>query len=287
MSETTLQQLQDWMKTIITTRGDLKQKLQQAEEQFNLNIGDAVEAKRGVSAERRMDIYASGYVLRLLDCMKCDFPGLQAFMGEDLFDVFAKAYIVSLPSQSWSLYVLTERFPDFLRATEPENKTNNEQQQNLIELPAEIATFERTRAELSIAKGTEGEENPNQPETDITDYLLGHTIIQSSPTLRLLKQKFPLNEFLNELAKGNNPVLPERKTTYVAFSRKDYRIRITELEQWQYEFLNACKDPVSIHECAVKASEVSRVDVKTILANLMVWLPVVVEMRVVKIHIGT
>lgn len=282
MSET-LEQLQAWMKTIITTRGDLKQKLQQAEEKFNLNIGDAVEAKRGVSAERRMDIYATGYVLRLLDCMKCDFPGLQAFMGEDLFDVFAKAYIVSLPSQSWSLYNLTERFPAFLRTTEPENKNNNEQQRDLIELPAEIATFERTRAELSIAKGTEGENSHDQPEADITDYLLGHTIIQASPTLRLLKQKFPLIDFLNELVKANNPALPERKTTYVAFSRKDYRIQITELEHWQYEFLKACKEPASIHECAVKASEGSGVDVKVVLARLVVWLGIVREYRILKI----
>lgn len=283
MSET-LEQLQAWMKTIITTRGDLKQKLQQAEETFHLKIGDAVEAKRGVSAERRMDIYATGYVLRLLDCMKCDFPGLQAFMGEDLFDVFAKAYIVSLPSQSWSLYNLTERFPNFLRATEPEDKTNNEQQQDLIELPAEIATFERTRAELSIAKGTEGEDKHNEPEADITDYLLGHTIIQASPTLRLLKQKFPLIDFLNELAKGNNPMPPERQTTYVAFSRKDYRIQITELEHWQYEFLNACKEPASINECAVKAGEGSGVDVKVVLARLVVWLGMVRGVGIMKYY---
>lgn len=281
MPETTLQQLQAWMKTIITTRGDLSQKIQQAEKTFNLRMNDAVEAKRGVSAERRMDIYASGYVLRLLDCMKCDFPGLQAFMGEDLFDVFAKAYIVSLPSQSWSLYHLTERFPEFLRATEPRNQTSNEQQQNLIELPAEIAAFERTRAELGITKGTEGEHNEPQ-NSDATDFLMGEAIIQASPALRLLQQKFPLNDFLNELSKGNNPPPPERKTTYVAFSRHHYRIRITELEHWQYAFLKACKEPASVHECAVKASEESGVEAGVVLGRLVVWLDLAWAIKIIK-----
>lgn len=272
MPETTLQQLQGWMKTIITTRGDLAQKIQQAEETFKLPMNDAVEAKRGVSAERRMDIYASGYVLRLLECMKADFPGLNAFMGEELFDVFAKAYIVSLPSQSWSLYHLTERFPEFLRSTQPKGEPGNKELQNIIELPAEIATFERTRAELGIAKGTEGEEY-HAAQPDAADYLIGETIIQASPTLRLLQQKFPLNEFLNELSRGNKPQPPERKTTYVAFSRKNYRIHITELEHWQYAFLNACKEPASVHECAKKAAEESEVEPGIILANLFIWLP--------------
>lgn len=283
MSET-LEQLQSWLKTIITARGNLKQKLEEAEERCRLSIGDAVESKRGVSAERRLDIYASGYVLRLLDCMKADYPCLMAFMGEELFDVFAKAYIVSLPSQSYSLYHLSERFPQFLRATEPEDVSGDELQHALFELPAEIAAFERIKAELAIAKGTEGDDTYNNNSSSFTDpsfYLPGDTSIKASPTLRLLKQKFPLNDFLDELAKGNNPALPDRKTTYVAFCRKNYRIRIFELEHWQYEFLNACKESSSMHECAQRASAASGVEVKHILAGLMVWLPVAKEVGMI------
>ena len=282
MSEPALYELQAWLKTVITTRGNLKQKLEQAAETFQLKIENVVEAKRGVSAERRLDIYAAGYVLRLLECMKCDYPGLQAFMGEELFNIFAKAYIVSLPSQSWSLYHLSERFPQFLHATEPENVSGNPQQQDLIELPAEIAMFERTKAELMYAKGTEGDAAFNTPfSANPADYLLTQNRIQAAPTLRLLKQKFPLNDFLNQLQQGSNPEPPARKTTYVALTRKNYRLHIAETNFWQYAFLNACTEPAPIHECAQKAAEETGVGAKNILAGLMVWLPVMVEMGAV------
>jgi Putative DNA-binding domain len=267
------------MKTVITTRGNLAQKLEQAAETFQLAVNDVVEAKRGVSAERRMDIYASGYVLRLLECMKCDFPGLQAFMGEQLFDLFAKAYIVSLPPQSWSLYHLSERFPPFLRDTEPPTENTGELQQILAQLPAEIAAFERTRAELGGAKGTEELPGFNGPHLfDPIPYLVGEIPLAVSPALRLLKQKFPLNEFLTRLEKGETPNPPAPQTTYVIFTRLNYRIRMAEIEHWQYVFLNACREGKNIHAGAQQAAGETGMEVQTIQANLLVWLPVVVEM---------
>jgi hypothetical protein len=286
MSEPNLYELQAWMKTVITTRGNLKQKLEHAAETFQLKIEDVVESKRGVSAERRLDIYAAGYVLRLLECMKCDYPGLMAFMGETLFDTFAKAYIVSLPPQSWSLFHLSERFPQFLRATEPDYTLGDLQQQQLIELPAEIAAFERAKAELNFAKGTEGDPDFNtNAGFDLSDYLLGQATIHASPCLRLLKQKFPVNDFLNGLQQGLSPKPPEQKTTHVALTRTYYRIRVAELEHWQYAFLNCClQQPGGIHACAQKAAEESGINVQTILAGLMIWLPVMVEMGAVVVQ---
>jgi hypothetical protein len=276
MAEQTLNQMQQWMKTVITTRGDLKQKLEYAADIFNLKIDEVVESKRGVSAQKRLDIYAAGYVLRLLECMKCDFPGLQAFMGEEVFEVFAKAYIVSLPSQSWSLFKLSERFPQFLLDTQPKNDLENK---SLLELPAEIAAFERAKAEVVYIKGTE--EFPEQniiSEVEPMNFLLDENFIQASPCLRLLKQKFPLNNFLNQLQQGEFSEPPEEKTTYMAITRKNYRLRMAELEEWQYVFLNSCKQSISIHTCAKKAAEESGVEVKIVLAKLLIWLPIALEM---------
>ncbi len=278
MAERKLKQMQEWMKTVIVTRGNLLQKLENAKGIFDLAIDDVVESKRGLSAERRLDIYASGYVLRLLECMKSDFPGLQAFMGEEVFEVFAKAYIVSLPSQSWSLFNLSERFPQFLRDTRPKNESNNFESQRLLDLPAEIATFERMKAELGHTKGTEGIFANSFPESELMDFLVEENFIQASPCLRLLKQKFPLNDFLNQLQQGEFPEPPDEKNTYVALTRKNYRLRIAEIEQWQFVFLKNCKEKISIQTCAQKTADESGTDVKKILANLLVWLPAMAEM---------
>lgn len=277
MPEPRLDQLQGWMRTIITSRGNLQQKLEQAAAEYQMQIGEVVAAKRGVSAERRMDIYAAGYVLRLLECLRADFPGLRAFMGEELFELFAKAYIVSLPPQSWSLFQLSERFPQFLEDTSPAGQKNIPAA--MFELPAEIARFERTRATMAWIKGMEGDafcETENA--AGIMDYLLGETTVQAAPCLCLLEQKYPLQEFLQQLETGLSPPPPMPQTTRLAFTRKHYRLRIHELEHWQFVFLEQCHQPTALQECARIAAEVSGTDIKTILAAQMVWLPLMREM---------
>src|SRR4051812_20927025 len=103
MSDETLATLQHWMKTVITERGSLKEKLQSAARRHNLGVEEIVSDRRGLSAEARLGIYTSGYVLRLLECMRADFPALRAFVGDAVFDAFAKAYLISWPPRSSSL----------------------------------------------------------------------------------------------------------------------------------------------------------------------------------------
>lgn len=270
MPEHSLQQLQHWMETVIITRGDLQEKLHIA----GLDIDELIASKKGLSAQRRLDIYASGYVLRLLECMKCEFPALQAFMSEPVFEVFAKAYIVSLPPKSWSLFSFGERFPQFLRDTQPTDL----EEQALWALPAEIATLERIKAEVMNSAGTEQNASPAAHlSPGILDYLYEDSSFQAAPCLRLVQLKFPLIDFITQLEQGNTPAIPEKKTSYLAVTRKDFRLRMLHLEPWQYAFLEACSDPVSAHQGAVKAAETSGVEVKKLLAHLFVWLPLAID----------
>jgi hypothetical protein len=183
------------------------------------------------------------------------------------------------------LFHLSERFPQFLKDTEPKIAANNPLQQNLIELPAEIARFERAKAELMLVKGTENDASfQYAPLNNPAEFLMNGFTVFASPCLRLLKQKFPLNEFLNGLQQGHSPEPPVARTSYVALTRTNYRIRVAELEQWQFAFIENCKEPASVHACAQKAAEASGVNVQNILAALMIWLPVMLEMGMVGIQ---
>jgi len=274
MSDSSLRNIQHWMETVVTTRGDLREKLQKAAGALHLDIQDLVESKRGVSAHRRLDIYASGYVLRLLECLKSDYPGLLAFMGEEAFEAFAKAYIVSLPPQSWSLFYLGQRFPQFLRDTQPASATPDA----LMELPAEIAALERLKTEVHYVPGTE--EQVGETDTVATgtlDYFFDGTRVQTASCLRLVELKYPLTDFLHRLEQGEMPPLPDRRTTLLAVTRKNYRLRIQELEPWQFAFLQACAESVSIQEAAKMAAEISGIAMEAILARLFVWLPLAMD----------
>ena len=114
MSEQSLSVLEHWMKTVIVERGGLSEKLQAAARQHGLLADDVVAESRGLSAQERLAVYTGGYVLRLLECMRADFPALRGFVGDSVFDAFAKAYVITMPPVSHSLYDLGADFPRFL-----------------------------------------------------------------------------------------------------------------------------------------------------------------------------
>ncbi|MCA1558687.1 MAG: DNA-binding domain-containing protein [Acidobacteria bacterium] len=155
MTEQRLSVLQQWMKAVVTERGGLPEKLRAASEQHGLRIENIVAEKRGLSAQKRMSIYTTGYVIRLLECLRADFPALRNFVGDAVFDAFAGAYIINQQPKSHSLFDLGASFPQFLEETKPKASQLDAELTALLDLPAELAKLERARSEVMRARGTE------------------------------------------------------------------------------------------------------------------------------------
>ncbi len=147
-----LHEKQAWLQEVITGRGNLKEKVEKAQQYYSRSIEDTIVSKRGVSAYQRVDIYAAGYVLRLVECLKNDYPYLLKFMGSSLFEVFAKAYLLTLPPNGWSLFNLGRRFPMFLLDTKP-TPTAGITPNPSLDIPIEIARLERAITEGWICRG--------------------------------------------------------------------------------------------------------------------------------------
>lgn len=272
MTEQPLALTQLWMKTVLTERGSLAEKLQTATQQHGLSIEEVVAAKRDLSAQTRLNIYASGYVARLLECMRADFPVLRRFTGESVFDAFAKAYIVTEPSHSPSLFDLGAGFPRFLEETKPANSEGIEELSALLDVPAEIARLERARTEVMRARGTEGDPSLTASFSPF-EVFTSDLRVQATPCLRLLESKFSLVDFFDE----NQSQHPKQRPSFVAIGRADYHVHVKEIENWQFAFLRACESPVSAHVAARAAAEESGTEPSFVLAQLVLWLPVAVQ----------
>src|SRR5690348_5603885 len=164
MSEQSLNLVEQWMKTVVVERGGLREKLNAAARQHGLRAEDVVAETRGLSAHERLAVYTGGYVLRLLECMRADFPVLRGFVGDSVFDTFAKAYVITMPPSSHSLYDLGAEFSKFLEETKPNNWTLDAGISDMLDLPPELARIERARAEVTRAHGTE--DDPPAAEGD-------------------------------------------------------------------------------------------------------------------------
>jgi Putative DNA-binding domain len=275
MTDQPLALLQHWMKTVVTERGSLTEKLQSATQQHGLRIEDVVAEKRGLSAHQRLSIYTSGYVLRLIECLRADFPALRKFVGDSVFDAFAKAYIISEPPKSPSLFALSAGFPQFLAETKPEDKPLSEMT-TLLDLPPELARLERARTEVMRASGTENDPSATASFSP-AEIFSQELMLQATPCLRLLELKFPLVGFLKELDQRERPKPPVPGISFAAIGRSNYRLHIQEVTAWQFTFLKACERPVSLYFAAQCAAEKGGKEPAAVLAELVVWLPAAIE----------
>jgi hypothetical protein len=277
MADHSLGVLQQWLTSVVTVPGGLPAKLQTALELHGVALGEAVAERRGLSAEERVGIYARGYVLRLLECMRADFPALRGFTGDAVFDAFARAYIISRPPASPSLSDLSAGFPQFLEDTKPNGVS--EELRALLDLPPDLARLERARAEAHRAPGTECDGSWAEPLSPLAVF---ENTIQATPCLRLLELRFPLAAFLKASDLGEHPAAPEPRPAHVAVGRSNYRIHIEELEPWQYAFLQACERPVPAYEAARSAAIASGRDTGKVLAEAALWLMVAADLGFVR-----
>lgn len=268
--------IQQWLTTVITERGGLPEKLRAASSRYGVEAEDVVADARGLSARERIGIYAGGYVLRLLECMRADFPALRAFVGEEVFDAFARAYIISEPPGSTNLYDLSAGFPRFLAETKPKGDGLGAGLSAMLDLPPELARLERARAEVMRARGTE--DDPPRAETLSPLAVFGAGVrLQTTQCLRLLELKFPLADFLKRSDRGERPEPPRPRPAFVAVGRSNYRARVEEVSPWQFAFLRACERPAFPYTSAQRAAAESGAGPAQVLAELTVWLPVALE----------
>ena len=271
--------IQKWLTSILVKPGKIPDKISAADAHYGLSHQEVIRSSEGKPSLDRIMIYARGYVLRLMECLRAEYPVLQNLMGEELFDSFAMKYLVHLPSKSFTLFDLGKYFPDYLKASHPKlNKDDPKREQ--FEFPVEIARFERAKSEVYRNKGIEGLQN--HTENEPFDFLfLGINSIAVSPCLFLLELQFPVLDFVTHVECGEHPPIPLARKNYTTISRINYRVHATEIEPWQWHYLQALEKTGNSDEAVKQCSIACEKPEETIRAELLIWIPIAVHLGLV------
>ena len=160
---------------------------------------EVVAGSAALPADERLRVYSHGYVLRLIECLRADFPVLRALVGDTVFDLFATAYLAERPSRSPSLYDLGAGFAAFLEATRPAEGAGRG---TLEAIPASLARLERAMAEVSRAPGPETAAQAPMPAMLL---LAPATALRLPPSVRLLRLDFDFADALAAVEQGARP----------------------------------------------------------------------------------
>lgn len=245
MIDTSLLNIQKWMQTTLTTEGGLYEKLVKASYENKISIDQIIKDDYGIDPVKRINIYTSGYMIRLVNCLKSHFPLTLNFMGENLFVNFAKAYILTIPSSSWNLSELGKGFSDFLNRTKPDLK-NIDIDPFLILFPIELTKFEHAKGLAGTLKGCEEETTHHFSIPSFLGNLNLNDLNYSCPEcLQLLQLKYKAHTYVEDEPFNDNKL----RNTYIALSRKNYRITCLELEEWQFQFLQTLQKTNNFQTC--------------------------------------
>jgi hypothetical protein len=177
---------------------------------------DAIVHAGALPPQARVGIYAGGYRLRLLECMRATFPLLQAALGERLFDAFALDYIAAHPSRSHTLHALGDGFAAHLAATRPARSDSDDG--DWADFMIALATFERALCEIYDGPGDEHREEGREDDA-----------LAPARSLRLMTLGHPVHECLRRHQAGEAIVAMPARTTHLALARVAYRVVVEPL----------------------------------------------------------
>lgn len=223
-----------------------------------------------LSGVERLEIYNRMYWFRTLDSLYDDLPGLRAVLGERAFMRLIEAYLVKLPSRSYTLRDLPDRLEAFIRA-------NRKYTAPHTALAADMVAFEWAQIECF-----DGATRPVMTPNDLADTPPSRLKMDLQPHLRLLVLRYPVDDYamavkengmradasnaVEAASSESNPVKrvrrPKPKRTYLAVHRHEGTIYYKSLTLASYRMLTAIREGKTLPQAVaaagprVKASQV-------------------------------
>ncbi len=222
MSSPPLATLQAWFAAVTTNPRGVEAGIADAERGISLGADNELGLLRlvtkgpALSALDRLAIYHAGYHARLVECLLDDYPAVAHWLGEDEFAALARSYIFANPSRSPSLNRFGERFAEHCRGQ-----------------PGTWGAFAADLARLEWAI-VEAIHAPSPAPLDrsvifgVPEDAWATTQLVPSPSLRLVRSEYPVNDYYVAFREGSDPDPPSRAASATAVLRKGQAV-------WRYD----------------------------------------------------
>lgn len=184
----------------------------------------AIRGDAGLTAAQRLQIYVDAYFLRLLGCLKEDFPATSAVVGRTRFETLARSYLTKHRPTEPSIDHAGRRFPEFLR-----------DHSILSRFPflAELAQLEQAIADVFVAldcPALGADEMRSLAPQDWPTFML-----QAHPASQLLEFKWKVIDVRRSVENVTPWGTPTPEPNLVLVWRQQAQVYFRELEPAEHE----------------------------------------------------
>jgi hypothetical protein len=231
-AEAPLVDLQRWMLDVITHPEGVRAGAALTAEHADSAVAGKspqalIERSNNLTGKERIEIYASMYYWRLIECMQGDFPAVQYVVGEEAFERLARAYVAAYPSRYYNLNRLGVHFEKFLRETP-------------MDVPhrtflAELASQERAFEEVFDAPPCKALDVRKLKRVRPDEFASAR--LTFVPAVRLLEFTYPVNTFVQDYRDEKEPAVPEAQAQWLVVYRRNYNVYRMEVSRCEYTVL--------------------------------------------------
>lgn len=188
------------------------------------DLGAVVLPSKRLTSVERLEIYAYMYYARLVEVMQGEYPTTRQILGPHAFAAACRRFVAKNPSRTRTLNALSAKFPDFLAKTLPKSNRNG--------LAVDVARIERAMEDVFDAP--RGEPMTAAQFAALGADATGKAKLAVTPALRMLKLRYPANDYMSAARRGEKPRIPRPRATSVIVFRRGFHVfrRDQEPEQW-------------------------------------------------------
>ena len=223
-----LPQIQGWLQSVIMNPAGVIDGITSADARAHIDVAPAdvesvIECSSHQTSFERLQIYSGAYYARLLECLRAEFSVLTQALGGELFDEFAVEYLQRYPPHSYTLNELGANFAEFLAETRPKSATEDN---SWLDFLVDLARLEWTFSEVFDGPGAERNSLLDSEQLrSVSEELWPAARLVPVPCLRILRLDFPVQNYYRATREGESAVPPDRQTTWLAISRRNFVVR--------------------------------------------------------------
>ncbi|PZM78681.1 MAG: hypothetical protein DKT66_23400 [Candidatus Melainabacteria bacterium] len=245
--------VQTLMEEIITrplVEGGLNQ-LHHSGDEMSTVAARFIKPNSKLTSFQRLEIYNQQYWYRLIDSLREDFPGLQAYLGEEVFELVVTGYLEEHKSSSYTLRNLGSGLANFLLSNQLPTKSKSK-------LGSQIAAFEWSDV---IAFDEEFVEPVTQKDIEKPGFI--NTSLRLQPYISVLKLDYAVDSFIakvkdlditESLSDEKKRPSPAKRLTYCVVHRVDNVVHYKRVDSFAFELLQIFKGGCSINALGERLS---------------------------------
>lgn len=226
--------LERWMQTVVmhpegAAAGVRSRPARTLVGEASRDLGGVVLPSKNLTSVERLEIYAHMYYARLIEVMEAEYPTTRQILGAHAFAAACRRFVARNPSRTRTLNALSAKFPDFLARTLPKSNRNG--------LAVDVARIERAMEDVFDAPRAE-------PMTAAQFAAVGadppgRATLKVTPALRMLQLRYPANDYMTAVRRGERPRIPRPRATAVIVFRRNYQVFRRDQEPAQWKLLRS------------------------------------------------